>query len=279
MKIDGRIAANKKRQKITDEQILSDIAEGLTRQEIADRHGVHVENLAKRMRALGVHAKRAKCPKREPEINADKWHYSEGARKFVEEHQSSFEFISFKRGRCRLKCRTCGHVIERARSTIRRKKCLCDECERKRQEAIDLQNERIRLVRSFYAIIEIKKPKTCETCGRTFFSQYAKQKYCSKKCKGKRHGATSIRARCRKYGVYYDSNVTPKRIFKRDGYICMICGLVCDKNDKSWNGFLGPYSPTVDHILALANGGDHVWDNVQCAHAICNSYKRDLLTV
>lgn len=279
MKIDGRIAANKKRQKITDEQILSDIAEGLTRHEIADRYGVHVENLAKRMRALGVHAKRAKCPKREPEIKVDKWHYSEGARKFVEEHQSGFEFVSFKRGRCRLRCRACGYVIERARSTIRQKKCLCDECERKRQEAIDLQTERIRLVRSFYAIIEIKKPKTCETCGRTFFSQYAEQKYCSKKCKGKRHGVTSIRARCRKYGVYYDPNVTPKKIFKRDGYICMICGLVCDKNDKSWNGFFGPYSPTVDHILALANGGDHVWDNVQCAHAICNSYKRDLFTV
>jgi hypothetical protein len=26
----------------------------------------------------------------------------------------------------------------------------------------------------------------------------------------------------------------------------------------------------------LANGGTHTWDNVQCAHAICNSYKRDL---
>lgn len=34
--------------------------------------------------------------------------------------------------------------------------------------------------------------------------------------------------------------------------------------------------PTIDHIVAMANGGGHTWDNVQLAHAICNSYKRDL---
>ena len=277
MKIDGRIAANKKRQKVTDEQILSDIAEGLTRQEIADRRGVHVENLARRMRKLGVRAKYA-IPKRQEVEIANTWHYTEGAREFVEKHQDGFELVSFKRGRCRLRCKICGYEIERARSTIRQKKCLCDECERRKQEAIDLQNERIRLMRSFYAILELKKPKTCVCCGKGFFSQYSEQKFCSKKCK-KKYAGNSIRHRCRKYGVYYDPSVTARKVFKRDGYICGICGLACDVHDKSWNGFIGAYSPTVDHIKALANGGTHTWDNVQCAHAICNSYKRDLLTV
>lgn len=274
MKIDGRIAANKKRQKITDDQILSDIAEGLTRQEIADRHGVHVENLARRMKALGVHAKYAKCPKRQQEYIAETWHRTERAQRLVERHQDGFEFIEFKRRVFRLRCKTCGNVIERDKSTIRQKRCLCDECERKRQEEKELQEERIRLMRSFYAILELKKPKRCVRCGEEFFSQYANQQYCSKKCK--RHNGTSIRHRCRKYGRRYDPSVTPRKIFERDGYICRICGLACDKNDRSWNGFFGAYSPTVDHIIALANGGDHTWDNVQCAHAICNSYKRDI---
>lgn len=52
----------------------------------------------------------------------------------------------------------------------------------------------------------------------------------------------------------------------------------CDWNDRSWNGVFGALYPTVDHITALANGGGHTWDNVQLAHAICNSYKRDLIT-
>lgn len=31
----------------------------------------------------------------------------------------------------------------------------------------------------------------------------------------------------------------------------------------------------LDHIKAIANGGSHVWDNVQPAHKPCNSGKRD----
>ena len=54
---------------------------------------------------------------------------------------------------------------------------------------------------------------------------------------------------------------------------------MCNTDDNSWNGYFGAYSPTVDHIIALKNGGTHTWDNVQCAHAICNSNKRDLITV
>ncbi len=45
--------------KITDAQILEAV-KTMTRQEIADKYGVHVEGLARRMRRLGVHALRKK---------------------------------------------------------------------------------------------------------------------------------------------------------------------------------------------------------------------------
>ena len=268
---------------ITDEQILQGISDGLTRQEIADKYGTHVENLAKRMRKLGVHAKPAKPKQPKSEI-ADTWHLTKGGQKFIENHQDNFEFVAYKRRRYRLRCKTCGYEIERSSSTISNKKCLCDVCEQRRkkekQEEIDLQNERIKLVRYFYAILESKKPKKCCFCGNTFYSQYSNQKYCSKQCRsGKKKKFASIRKRCKKYGVYYDPKVTPEKVFERDGYRCMICGLACNKEDDTWTEWLGPYRPTVDHIIALANGGTHTWDNVQCAHAICNSYKRDLFTV
>jgi 5-methylcytosine-specific restriction endonuclease McrA len=36
-----------------------------------------------------------------------------------------------------------------------------------------------------------------------------------------------------------------------------------------------PTAPTVDHIIPLARGGSHTWDNVQLAHHLCNSLKGD----
>lgn len=261
---------------ITDEQILQGIKDGLTRQEIADKYGTHVENLARRMKKLGVHAKYAERPHGD---NIDIWHYSKVSDEYVKNKLGNdFECIAYKQKRYRLKCKKCGEIFEREQSSIKRKTVICVKC---KKEEIALQNERIKLVRSFYAILESKTPKKCEYCGNTFYSQYKEQKYCSKQCKdkNKKKNNTSIKKRCRKYGVYYDPKVTSKKVFERDRYRCMICGLACNKEDNTWNGYFGPYSPTIDHIIALANGGTHTWDNVQCAHAICNSYKRDLFTV
>lgn len=279
--IDGRIAANKKRQKITDDDILNSIGEGLTRQEIADKYGVHVENLARRMRQLGVHATYAKssgCFKR---IFGDCWHYVSSHDKYAKYKYPEFQYLESKREndsgtkRIRLKCKTCGSIIERAESTFRQKGIECECFKEKKQ----LEEGRAKMVRFLIALAQSKTPKKCSCCGKTFYSRYASARYCSDRCKRrmKAKGA-SIRHRCKKYGVYYDSSVSPKMVFERDKYTCKICGLICDVNDKSWNGVFGPYSPTVDHIVALANGGTHTWDNVQCAHAICNSYKRDLIT-
>jgi 5-methylcytosine-specific restriction endonuclease McrA len=48
---------------------------------------------------------------------------------------------------------------------------------------------------------------------------------------------------------------------------------MCDPNDHEWTKHFGPTSPTIDHIIPMAKGGGHIWDNVQVAHAICNSTK------
>lgn len=53
------------------------------------------------------------------------------------------------------------------------------------------------------------------------------------------------------------------------------CG-ICHKHiDLSLN-FPHHNSFTVDHIIPIAKGGDHSFDNMQPAHMICNSTKRDL---
>jgi 5-methylcytosine-specific restriction endonuclease McrA len=137
--------------------------------------------------------------------------------------------------------------------------------------------------------------RKCTVCGKIFYCLDSETRVtCSHECscehgKAKRRERdrqrkrirkhickTTYRARCRKYGVYYDSSVTRDAVIKRDNGTCQICGKKCNPNDKSW-GTSGPNYPTLDHIIPLAKGGAHVWANVQCACGLCNSYKRDLL--
>lgn len=238
-----------RQRKVTDEQILEDIALGLTRQEIADKRGVHVENLARRMKKLGVHAQYAK-PQRSTKVQD--WHYTDGAAQMVEKHQGEqFEFVSYMSGRYKMRCKKCGAIIERAKSTIRQKNVQCENC----YEIEQLNAALLTLV---------KRVAT------TYYSSAQSQK------KDEKRKAGSIRRRCRHYGVTYEPGITLDMVYERDRGICRICGKPTDWHDNEWHDNFGPLYPTIDHINALANGGGHTWDNVQLAHAICNSYKRDL---
>ena len=266
-------------QKITDDEILADIAEGLTRQEIADRHGVHVENLARRMRKLGVHAtyeKNRGGGDKNPLSNV--WHWTDSGKAFIDKYcGDKFEFIEYKRRYYRIQCKVCGAITERERSSIRYYNTTCEVCAEREKRAKELQDKRIEMMRFFYALKELKTPKVCAKCGNTFYSQYPSAKYCSKGCKRRvKARATNYRERCRKYGVYYDPSVSREKVIERDNGICQICGIKCNPNDLGW-GTLGATFPTVDHIIPLAKGGTHTWDNVQCACALCNSNKRDIV--
>lgn len=65
------------------------------------------------------------------------------------------------------------------------------------------------------------------------------------------------------------ANVDRHEIFKRDWHTCMICKKPLDMNLK-WPD---PMSPSIDHIIAIANGGTHEPANVQAAHLSCNISK------
>ena len=76
-----------------------------------------------------------------------------------------------------------------------------------------------------------------------------------------------------------DYGITFAKLIKRDGNICALCGKPVDINDfhLSKTGRIVPNAnyPSVDHIIPLAKGGTHTWDNVQLAHFLCNSLKSD----
>ena len=289
--------------KVTDAEIMKDINSGLTRQEIATKRGVHVANLDRRMHNLGVHAKHA------PNFGGHSqrkfgecWHYITSQDECFSKLHPMFQYLETRKDknnnvRMRFKCKKCGNVIERAEATVRKKNIKCEYCQRLEQDNKQIQEKRAELVRFFVVLKESKNPKICACCGGEFYSQYSLQAYCSDKCKRKAkrirqkerdpekyHAGRKIKkqrhyiSRAKKYGCAYEYGVTLKAVIKRDNGICKICGKPCDENDKTW-GFAGPLYPSVDHIVPLCKHGSHTWDNVQLAHIMCNSEKRDLITV
>lgn len=248
---------NEKEKKITDEQLI-DCAKSMTRQEIADKYKMHVESLARRMRQLGIHAVYAENlgnfkPRSDDELRMEINSRANGNWEFIKRVDAK---------NIKVKCRICGTMIVRTLKTVERHNTPCPECKRREQIGTPKQIELIY--------------RKCKRCGKEFFTLIDTALYCSSKCKTKMKPHNSgYRNRARHYGVYYDSTISLKKVIERDHNICQICGKPCDATDTSW-GSSGPMYPSIDHITAFANGGTHTWDNVQLAHIICNSYKRDL---
>jgi 5-methylcytosine-specific restriction endonuclease McrA len=64
-------------------------------------------------------------------------------------------------------------------------------------------------------------------------------------------------------------HVSPEAVFKRDGFTCLLCFELLAM-DKPWPH---PLSPSIDHVVPLSLGGDHLYSNLQAAHLRCNIRK------
>lgn len=288
---------------------------GHTVKQTAEHFGVNtsqVNNLAKKRgltngrKFFGIDADRAERFKRQGIETLTK-NLAAGNMSYIGGYTS-------KDGSIRIRCDVCGHEFERTVSFIRKGNVICRHCEHEKAEAAKKQREEInKLQRELEKLFNPKIPKPkknhyadaheaflnrtgiCEICGKPYtvraFVESCGIKYardsgvCSPECheakkrkmrrlahKGRRD---SHRYRARKYGCEYDSSVNLKKLIKRDGLRCAICGEMCDPTDHGWTKDFGPLYPTIDHIIPMAKGGGHTWDNVQVAHAICNSYKSD----
>lgn len=132
------------------------------------------------------------------------------------------------------------------------------------------------------AVAKIKAKRTpvqkllpCRLCGQMTITNKRHQ-YCSNTCKKIyiRHsnkiqtGVNTTRRKARKHANGYE-RISRIKVYKRDNWTCGICGKRVDRRCK----FPHPNSPSIDHKIALASGGSHTYDNVQCAHFYCNSIK------
>ncbi len=77
--------------------------------------------------------------------------------------------------------------------------------------------------------------------------------------------------RCMKKRNAFVEDIEKEEIFKRDNWVCGICG----KRVRKTFRYPNKMAATLDHVVSLAKGGKHEKSNVQLAHAACNSGKRD----
>lgn len=234
-----------------------------------------------------------------------------GARFKQKMSEQGFDLVSDYQGgkaKVTLQCRECGEQFERTahKLTPRCPACIKTEREQSRQkrEAYELaRKERAEAIRETKrAEIEAGQNKRfnelhiCKVCGQEYtVKQYmdscglkffSNPGYCSKTCrvnfnrkkekaKNRKRSHGNHYHRAKKLGLPVEKGVTLPKLYKRDNGICQICGMVCVYSDD----WLSDLYPSMDHIIPLGNDplkqGGHTWKNVQLAHRICNSNKRD----
>lgn len=99
----------------------------------------------------------------------------------------------------------------------------------------------------------------CQVC------KPARKKQSDRAAKAKRSAA--------KRGAGRIERIDPIRVFERDGWKCQMCG---EDTPQGLRGTCEPRAPEMDHLVALALGGSHTWDNVACLCRECNGRKSDL---
>lgn len=183
------------------------------------------------------------------------------------------------------KCPTCGKM------TTRLKYCS-DACEksawfarrqeetRPQREAAKAERERKRREHEEARIAEQERKKAermhaCPVCGH----MTGRRKYCSDVCAHRaQNSAKEARRRAKIAAAMVDKDITLEAVWRNGLGVCYICGCVTDWNDKrEENGTIicGDRYPSIDHIVPLARGGEHSWNNCALACRRCNYEKSD----
>lgn len=118
------------------------------------------------------------------------------------------------------------------------------------------------------------KDKPCRVCGQLIGPR--RRTYCSETCSA--HGRIEnsadrvhrFRLPAKRAG---DRGITITRLLKRDGPRCYICKRITTKKKRTAQGKRPKLMATIDHVVPIAAGGGHTWDNVRVACWKCNAKK------
>jgi 5-methylcytosine-specific restriction endonuclease McrA len=164
---------------------------------------------------------------------------------------------------CMLPCVVCGGSVRRVGA---RQRACSDSCR--------LIYSR-RMSRDASAAKKVIRERACRECKRPFTPIYGDKRraFCSHFCmiRSVRRGRPkNHEQRARRAGVPRVYNIKPAWVFERDGWRCQLCGV---RTPKRLRGTRDDRAPELDHIIPIAAGGGHLWENVQCSCRKCNIAK------
>jgi 5-methylcytosine-specific restriction endonuclease McrA len=271
-----------------NEEIRRYKAEGHTHKETAEKFGLSKGTVQQIARGI------APQTERRPDVYRNQWSsrdQTDRVAAIISERANGFEYAGSytgSDGTADLMCKKCGNIITRSWVSIRhndkRGHVRCPVCyeqkveenkrireNKKRLNALAKEQARMDKILSMKA--EQLALKTCPMCGEMFVGQ---NKYCSSACSKKKRNQKDKRLKRRKAMV--DKDISLQALARRDGDVCYLCGEPVDWSDIEDRGYCkvaGEYYPSIDHVVPLAAGGKHSWDNVRLAHRRCNSLKSD----
>lgn len=116
----------------------------------------------------------------------------------------------------------------------------------------------------------------CKQCGKSvLIIGMQKTLYCSRRCRKQWKRTHRYRSchhrRARKYKTKLDKSVSLVALMFRDAFICQTCGESVTRPMACEKGKYDPRMATIGHIIAMASGGEHTWNNVMLECAACNS--------
>ena len=192
-------------------------------------------------------------------------------------------------GRVRVRCDRCGDIFTRNYNALvynKHEKRLCQNCERIKKEQAEHKKEcekklkkHLKQIKKIYVQMEMVP---CRECGTLFLPKTKRSIFCSTKCSHKHQGringtyTLSSDSRLNKDNIV-DRDINLRALAERDNDICWLCGEAVDWNDYTIRDdgvyITGDMYPSIDHVIPLAKGGMHAWDNVRLTHRCCNSKK------
>lgn len=208
--------------------------------------------------------------------------------KFAELGIQGFAFIRFeKKDRLWFRCLRCGYEAPRSNDIFkgRQSKLVCRQCGNGTKLHSILADEVLNYYSEGHTISETADKFELN---RWQVQEWAKIRHISngrtfeqggRECNLKRaeeiqdpdrpRYRISYYARAKRLGLPREIGISLKKLIKRDGLSCAICGLPCIYGGD----YLSDLYPSIDHIIPLSRGGGHTWSNVQVAHRICNINK------
>ena len=189
-----------------------------------------------------------------------------------------------------IKCLKCGKINKWKGKTLLYSKFNCNhltEEERKQRKIEQEINKTLSELRNEIKQIEnrnklfedeVDRIRECKVCGNIFIGT-KRSACCSDICKKKYQNRQHDLRRRIKNKSNINNDISLEKLMQRDEGICKICGRQVDINDYYYTdeGYFiaGDNYPSIDHIIPLAKGGTHTWNNIQLAHRHCNSIKCD----